>query len=435
MMQTSLLITEDQKFTTHHFKILFLCGLLVFLDGFDLVVISYVGPEMMQALGMTKPMFGTVLSCALFGLAVGALAGGLCADRYGRRIALNACGIVFGIGSIATALSTSYESLLVWRFVTGLGLGGATPIAVALISEFMPKHLKASLVIVLYTNISLGGIAGGFVSGMTLPYGWQTIFWIGGVLPLLLSPLLIAFLPESAEFLASKTNKSRKASIPGSDGPAAPAAEAFPLREIFAGHYANTTLILWFVFFVALISLYFYYTWLPTLLISGGLSVNDVVIIGGAGQLGTLLGSFLLARLASSIRPFILIACCYVGAAIVLALFGRIGTSFWLWVPVSFLAGALVAGTQIGCNAVTALVYPPRSRATGVGWALGIGRIGGILGPLIAGLLLGRGWTNAELFSLAALGPALAAIGCFCVAQRLAHVPVVEEPLEKAVTI
>lgn len=443
-------LIEDSRFTSFHLKMMVLCGLLVFLDGFDLVGISYVGPEIMRVVGLTKPMFGSVLSSALFGLTLGALIAGLCGDRYGRRATFIICGVVFAFGSIATALSGSYEPLLASRFVTGLGLGGATPIAVALISEYMPKRLRASLVIILYTNISLGGIVAGYISGLTLKSGWPTIFWIGGILPLLMTPLLIAFLPESIAFLISKGRAGSEItallkkispelhlqadlSALATGAASTPvAAEKFSLREIFEGRLALTTSILWFVFFVSLVTLYFYQAWLPTLLIGGGLSVHEVVLIGFAGQMGTLAGSLLFARLVSRIRPFLLVGTCYVGAAIIVTIFARVGTAFWAWIPVSFFAGAFLAGTQNSCNAVTALVYPPRVRATGVGWAIGFGRIGAILGPFIAGTLLGNGWSNAELFELAAIGPACAAIGCFWIAQRMgrgASAPAASEPL------
>jgi len=428
---TSLI--DESRFNRFHARVVGICAVLVFLDGFDLFGIGYVAPDIMKALNLTKPMFGTVFSSALFGLTLGALGFGLIGDRWGRKSAFMACALIFGAASIATALQDSYQGLLIWRFIAGLGLGGATPIAVTLASEYSPRRLRASLIIIMYTNVSLGGLLAGYISSFTHDWGWQPIFWIGGFLPLLALPVLAVFLPESIDFLLLKRADPTRIArlLKGLDPKAAlpPDAEfvssrqiaaRFPLRAIFAGRLALTTSIIWFTFFVALITLYFYATWLPSLLLGAGLTARQVVTIGAVGQVGTLAGSLLFARLVTHVAPFVMLCVGYICAAGVLILFTRIGGSLGLWIVAGLLAGAFIPGTQNAINAITALVYPPNIRSTGIGWAIGIGRIGAILGPSLAGLLLGAGWSSAELFAAAATGPLLAAVCCFWISRRLA---------------
>lgn len=426
-------IIDSAKLNGFHIRVVGLCALLIFLDGFDLQAISYAAPAVSYALGISRPMLGPVFSAGFAGLTLGAMVFGLLGDRWGRKTVFVLCGIVFGLASLGTATAGSLTQLMIWRLIAGFGLGGATPVAITIATDYCPARMRAALTMIMYCGFTLGGVFGGWVASVVLPYGWEQLFYIGGALPLLFIPLLIIALPETVEFLVNRNaDPARIASIlarvrPGFTAPPGAIfvldyqnAGGFQVVELFRHGRATRTLLLWAVFFCSLVALFAFTTWLPALLNAQGISAIQIVGVTAALQGGGLAGSLLLASIVLRVRPFLVIAVGYLLAALCLVLFSRMPPVYPLLFGAGLLTGICFVGTQNLLNAMSAQLYPPAIRSTGVGWAIGVGRIGAIAGPSIAGLLLALGFTPPDLFLVAALPPALAG-AIALVLMRLLH--------------
>jgi AAHS family 4-hydroxybenzoate transporter-like MFS transporter len=381
-------------------QIIALCGLVVLLDGYDIQTMALAVPSIAAEWALPSSTFGLALAAALIGLMLGA---GLLAplgDRYGRRPLLVGGMALVGLASMGTAFSTDPAHLAFWRLATGLGLGASIPNATALTSEYMPTRRRAALVTLMFCNMSVGAFAAGFIAPSIIDAaGWRGIFIVGGVIPLLISLLLLLAAPESVRFLvARRPDDPRIASIlariaPGTD-PACVRSEAPRVVKqsvfaLFAAEYRWRTVLIWCAFALNLFVLYVLVSWLPTLLRSAGWStanaLRGVGIINAGGVAGGLLLSWFVDR--NKTLPAMLAA--YGATAISLGLFMVLpsGSAWWLLLLV---IGGGTAGGQMTLNALAAALYPPVIRATGVGWATSIGRIGAAIAPLVGAVVVGR---------------------------------------------
>jgi len=380
----------------------------VFIDGFDAQVMGFVAPALSAELHIPRVSLGAVISSGTFGMMFGALTFGTIADRIGRKPVLVACALTFGAGSLMTATATTIASLTAFRVVTGFGMGGAMPNAIALTSEFMPARSRTSVVMTMFCGFAFGSACAGWVAAAVIGrFGWQSVFLIGGVTPLLLAAFLIAFLPESARFLALKR------------GGAAPAAASSSVRLLLEDGRAGITLLLWTMFFMNLLILWFLNNWLPLIMTDAGIRIETASLITSLFQIGGLLGSLALARVFGQRLSFRLLAAVFFAAAISILLIGEAGASIPFLVIAVFAAGVAVIGGQTASNALAADVYPTAIRSTGVGWAFGVGRVGSILGPILGGVLLSYGGGARRTF-WAAAAPALIAT---CAALAIGSMP------------
>jgi MFS transporter, AAHS family, 4-hydroxybenzoate transporter len=429
-------LIDQSRLNPFHIRVIVLCACLLFFEGFDFYAISYVAPVLGQALSISKPMLGPIFSAGQLGLMIGALVLGIAGDRWGRKRVFILCGLVFGLASLATAFTTSYVGLLFWRSIAGLGMGGAGPIAITIASDYCPKRVRAALTMVMYTGFSIGGVFAGAVNAYFLRYGWQTVFYVGGAIPILLSPVLILALPESLNYLVSR--KTRGAEIAGILERLSPDTrhsadshfvmdQAYEKKvqvpELFQSGLGRRTILLWTILFVSLITLFSLTNWLPTLFNSLGIAPKQVVAIMAVSQSAGLLGSLVTARLVVSFPPFHVAALGYTVAAALLLCLGRFGSSYAAIILVNSLLYFFLIGDQNIVNAMSGQLYPPKMRATGTGWGIGIGRIGGILGPSIAGLLLAFHWTPGRLFMLAALPTLATAAAALALSQATKQLP------------
>jgi len=423
---------DQQPVGGFQIRLLLACAAVLFLDGFDTQAIGYVAPALGQDWGLARGALGPVFSAGLFGLMIGALVFGPVADRIGRKHVIVFSTVAFGLGTLAAAFAYDVTSLLVIRFLTGLGLGGALPNAVALTSEFSPHRRRATMVMAMFVGFSIGAALGGLIAAVLIPYfGWRSVFLIGGIAPLLLAPFLVARLPESVRFLALAGNAdARVRELLARIAPSAsfPAGTRFgvheaklaglPVAHLFREGRTAATLVLWVVFFMSLLDLYLLSNWLPTVLNDLGASVSVAVAVGAMFQVGGVVGTFALGQYIDRFS-FRALALTYLFAAVAVSTVGYSGHSIPFATLAIFCAGFCIVGGQIAANALTATYYPTMVRSTGVGWALGIGRIGSIVGPLIGGYMLANR-VSAEFLFLAAAVPALvASIAAFVLARIL----------------
>ena len=412
-------------------RVLLVCAAVLFIDGFDTQAIGYVAPAVAQEWKLARGSLGPVFSAGLFGLMIGALIFGPMADQIGRRRIILASTAVFGIGTLLTIFAPDTTWLIVLRVLTGLGLGGAMPNAVALTSEFSPHRRRATLVMMMFAGFSIGAALGGLVAATLIPaFGWRSVFLVGGLVPLLLLPFLLKTLPESIRFLAMAGGHDNEVAdllkrIAPSTGFAngakfvvpEPKLSGLPVAHLFAKGRGLVTLLLWIVFFMSLLDLYLLSNWLPTVLNDLGVSVSAAAAIGAMLQVGGVVGTFTLGRFIDRFS-FRALSLTYLVAAAAVAAIGMLSHSIVLVTVAIFASGFCIVGGQIASNALTATFYPTVIRSTGVGWALGIGRIGSIVGPLVGGAMLARDMGVRPLFAAAAAPALVAAIAAFLLARR-----------------
>ena len=422
-------LIDDHPFSRYQLLIVVLCGAVLTLDGFDAQAMGYVAPALVQHLHITRASLGPVFSSGLLGILLGALLFGPLADRWGRRPVLLLCTALFGLACLFTALASSLNAILLIRLVTGFGLGGVMPNAIAITSEYTPRRIRATAIVSMFCGFSLGAASGGFMAvGLIARYGWQSIFILGGVVPCLLAVLSYVMLPESIGFLVAKGKRDARVarylrridpSIPADADFAIEAYRASGLlvNQLFAVGRTRLTLLLWVIFFMSLLDLYLLNNWLPTVMHDAGMAVQTAILVTTLFQVGGAVGAVVLGRLIDRYPSFHVLAATYLGASVSVFLIGTAGRSVSGLACAVFAAGFCVVGGQIASNATTAAFYPTVIRSTGLGWALGIGRIGSIVGPLLGGMLLIAHKDGRHLFSAAAVPMLIAAAAAICAAR------------------
>ena len=405
-------------------RIILLCGLVAMFDGFDAQSIGFVAPIMANAFGIKIATFGPIFSANLVGMMIGAMVIGPLADRVGRKQIIVWSTFAFGLFSILTILANSFSTLMAYRLLTGFGLGAAMPNIISLTSEYAPRRARAWLITIMFVGFPLGAVVGGVISSAMLPvWGWKSVFLLGGIGPIALALILIFSLPESVHFLVHKGSAPGKIatvlqkiapgfSFSSSDTYINPEQklEGVAVKHLFTKGRSLGTFLLWIPFFMNLLVLFFMYNWLPPLLQQAGLPITRSIIAIVLFNVGGIIGGLLQARLIDRIGPFGVLGVAYALGALSIATIGIVSSSIPLIMATVFAAGFWVVGAQAGANALAASSYPTAMRSTGVGWALGVGRLGSIIGPLVGGLLMTLNWPLSELFMTAAIPPACAAI-------------------------
>ncbi|MCS6924876.1 MAG: MFS transporter [Candidatus Binatia bacterium] len=411
-----------------HLLVLSICFVAALFDGFDLQAIAFTGPVIAQQWQIDPPALGVLFSAALVGMTMGALGIGLVGDHFGRKAALGLSVALFGVFTLAAAGATSYAELLVYRFLTGLGVGGAIPSVTTLAAEYAPARLRVMLIAVVSIGIPLGGVCGGVLAAQTIPiWGWESVFYVGGISPLLLLPVIGKMLPESLHFLVTKGGEKAKATVARLLSRIDPSGRyserdcfvvpevgrhGLALTHLFDRGLARNTLVLWLAFFANLLAMYFLMTWLPALLVGEGLVISKAINMSTLFSLGGAVGALVLAHLMGRYGSRRMLTWFFAIAALLCVVIIRlVGPSPLFLMGIIFSSGLLTISAQVGLNAMAAGIYPVSVRATGVGWALGIGRVGAITGPLIGGVLASLQLELQDYFLFFGLVLLLAAVG------------------------
>ncbi|HVY66759.1 MAG TPA: MFS transporter [Gammaproteobacteria bacterium] len=402
-------------------RVFALCLASLIMDGFDVQAMGYVAPAMFAEWNVPAPTLGPLLSIGHLGVMIGALVFSMLADKIGRRPVLVFATLFFAVMTIATAFAANVQQMLWLRFVAGLGLGCIIPNATALVGEFSPKRTRVAWVMCITMGFTLGAAIGGFVANELIPlFGWRSVFVFGGVVPLIVAIGMFFGLPESLQFLAVRKQRFDQLARwlrqldPSLNIDAATefvASETskggVPFWHLFREGRALVTALFWVVNFTNILVLYSLSGWLPTVFQRFmGYDQSTAILLGTTVQIGGTIGAFGLAWLIIRAGFIPMLTLSFVVATVSVALIGQPGLSLPVLYAIVFIAGWCVVGAQPGLNALSASYYPTYLRSTGVGAGLGVGRLGAILGPSLAALLVAQQWSPQQLLWAAAL-PAL----------------------------
>ncbi len=441
-------VLKDTRVNSFHLMIMFWCSMLMLFDGYDLVIYGSVLPHLMSDWNLTPMTAGFIGSSALFGMMIGALTLGSASDRFGRRRVILACLVFFSVAALANGFSETTTEFAIFRFLTGIGLGGMVPNIVALMTEMAPPSKRNIMVTIMLGFYSVGGVIAAFLGKTLTPeYGWRVNFLIAG-LPLLTFPLLYRWLPESISFLVGQ-NRIAEAepllrryaphyhgsarSLALAMGEAGDAArERLRTADLFRDGRAVNTLLLWIAFGMCMLMVYGLNTWLPKLMAANGYSLGSslsfLVTLNVGAVLGGLFSGWLADRYGG--KPTLILF--FTVAAISIGLLGY-KQSPWVLNLLLVCAGATTIGTLCVAHAFAAQLYPAQIRSTGVGWAAAAGRFGAVSGPALGGYLLSQQFPNTFNFMVFAIPGVVAAVAVLMISTQAWRQPATVQALAGSV--
>lgn len=375
-----------------------LCFCIALFEGLDLQSAGIAAAGMRLDLGLSPQDLGAIFSAGILGLMPGSLFGGVLADRYGRRTVLLGAITIFGTCSLFTAYAWNLPTLIIARLLTGVGLGAALPTVIALTAEAASERYRGRAVSLMFCGMPLGGALATVLGMESIGGNWRTVFYVGGIAPLLLVPALYALLPESPAFV-----RNRVLLLADSTGSL--------IKSLFGPRRSGTTLLMWVVFFFTLMVVYILLNWLPSLLIKQGLEHDQAAWVQTAFSFGAAAGSVILGSLLDHWKAEHVVRLMYAG--MILSLLALcLAASFPLLLVAGGLAGFFTIGGQLVLYTLATLVYPSEIRSTGLGFAVASGRLGAMVGPLLVGYMLLQGMGSSAVI--------VAAIPCTLVAALLA---------------
>jgi AAHS family 4-hydroxybenzoate transporter-like MFS transporter len=413
-------LVDGQKFGRFNLNLLFWSFLAMFADGYDISVMPFAMPTLSKIWHVAAGMQGWVLTASLVGVLAGSPLLGYIGDRFGRKTAILIGSVIYGVTTLAVIWQHGFWVTIALRFCTGIGIGGLMPNTIALNSELSPRRLRATLVVLMFTGITLGSSTPGYIAAWVLPtYGWSVLFLVGGAVPLVVAAFLYFTLPESVKFLGGRPERRTEllalarrmrpdlaladdTHFVASAAPQSPTATS-RASGIFGPGLRLITPLLWVCFVTTLMANYFLNSWMPLLFNTAGLTPQRAALASSLYHVGGTVGGLLVSVLLDRFG-FVVIAVLFVCAAPAIAAIGGSTMSYAALAPLATIAGLTVLGAQFGNNAAAGLLYPTQFRSKGVGWALGIGRFGAMVGPLLGGYLIQMHLPMRALF-LAASAP------------------------------
>jgi AAHS family 4-hydroxybenzoate transporter-like MFS transporter len=442
-------LVDGQKIRGFNLNLLFWSFLAMFADGYDISVMPFAMPTLSKLWHVDPGLQGWALTASLIGILAGSPLLGYIGDRYGRKAAIVLGSVIYGVTTLTVIWQHGYWVTIALRFCTGIGIGGLMPNTIALNSELSPKRLRATLVVLMFTGVTLGSSAPGFISAWVLPtFGWKVLFLVGGSVPLLVAVCLYFALPESVKFLGGRPERRAEllsvarrmrpdlaigedAQFESAVSPT-PQSGALGVGDILGPGFRMITPLLWVCFVTTLMTNYFLNSWMPLLFNNVGLTPEKAALASSLYHIGGTVGGLLISVLLDQFG-FVVIAVLFVCAAPAIAAIGSSSMSYAALAPLAAVAGLCVLGGQFGNNAAAGLLYPTQFRSKGVGWALGIGRFGAIVGPLLGGHLIKLHLPMRQLFLAAAMPMLIGAVAAVILvrlcyvrlgALRLGDVPV-----------
>ncbi len=417
-------------------RVIILCAFVLFFDGYDIAALSSTVPLLAEHVHVKVSAIAPVFAAGFMGVMIGSLLLGSIADRIGRKGMVVVSTFICGFCTLLTPNVYSLQALIFVRFLTGLGIGGAMPNAIAIVSEYSPTRSRAFLTTAAFTGVPIGGAAAHFLGAYFLksPWGWQWTFYFGAFLPILLALILIAALPESIRYMVTRGDAAERIArilkkMYGKFSEAETAVLSFrlsedprkkkvPLSQLVTEGRAPLTILSWVANFSTLIVGLLIASWYPTVLRANGVPLDIGLKVSALFSVGAVCGTPTLGRLMDRFNPRAVLMCGYIGALLFVSSFGFVGSHLVVLSIVTFCAGFCVYGSQAGVIALAASFYPTALRASGLGWVLGIGRLGSIVGPVAGGMMVARHWPLKDMF-LAAAFPALIAGVCVLIMDRL----------------
>lgn len=375
-----------------------LCFCVSMLEGFDLQIIGIVAPQLIPYFKLSPSEAGQAFAASTIGLVIGAVLFGWLADRIGRKRVLIGSVAAFGVFSLATMVAQDYGHLYLCRLLTGVGIGGAMPNLIAIASEITPKEKRTGITALMFSGMPLGGGSVALIALLAPGLDWRTVFGIGGLLPLVLVPLLAFGLKE--EIVAAPAE-------------AAPKSTANPMRVLFGHGRTPATLLLWVTYFLTLIVLYLLLNWLPTLVVAKGMSKADGSLVSLVFNVASVVGAILIGRSVDRFGmrwPLAVTYLLLVGSTMLMAQAPGLLT----FAIAAGGAGFFVIGAQYSLYGVAPAYYPQGHYGTGAGAAVAFGRLGSIIGPMVGGQLLASGASPSQV--IAAMTPVSIVAGLAVVA-------------------
>ncbi len=420
-------VIDREKLGRYQYLTFAFCTLFLFFDGIDGQMIGYAAPAIIRDWKIDRIALSPILTTGILGTALGAMFFGILADRIGRRGSTLLCLATFGVFNVLTATAHSVESLMVYRFLVGLGIGGGMPNGYALVSEYFPHRMRATVIMLAGTGYAFGNALCGWGASWLIPaYGWPSVFYVGGFGPLALLVLLWPVLPELVRYLVvTEKPAARVAALLRKVNPAAaiPAdarfvvseerAKGIPVKHLFTEGRAWVTIFLWVTVASNLLVLSFLLNWFPTLISGAGMGLAQAMRAAAMFSLGGTIGGALLGFLIDRWGAHWVLGTGFVITAICVAAIGPNHGSFGALAPLMFAIGFFVAGGNAGTSAYAGKLYPTAIRSTGIGWSLGIGRFAQLLSPILGAVMIALHWQLPAFFYAVAVPALVAAIAIF----------------------
>jgi AAHS family benzoate transporter-like MFS transporter len=415
-------LAGDAKFNRFHAAVLGWMFVILVLDGYDLAVAGIALPGIMKEMGVEAPAMGVMVSSALFGMMFGAIGLGVLGDKLGRRLAIAVCVLLFSVFTAAAGVACDPITFGVVRFIAGLGIGGVLPLCTALLTEYASASVRARFITIAACGYSIGGgLAALIGKALMEAYGWQVVFFAAGA-PLILIPFILRFVPESLPFLLKQKRDAEVRRIvsklaPGQElqpqeqfvAPREDQGEKAPIGRLFQDGRAFSSLMFCLAFLTSLFTVYALSSWLTKLLAMSGLSIGSALNLVLAASIGGVVGALSSGWLADKLHIKWVLMACYLltGASVIVMGYGASPST------VPFVAGAVGAFSQ-SMNILTYVYvsqfYPSSVRSTGVGFASGVGRVGGIVAPILIGWLVSLQLPLQQNFLAIAVAPVLGAV-------------------------
>lgn len=397
-------VIDAARVSPYQWLVLGISLVTAIFDGYDTQGIAYVAPVMAKDLGISPAELGPVFSASLLGLTLGGIVFGMLADKIGRRQTIIWPMVVFAVFSILTPFAHSLGGVVLLRALAGFGLGGTLPSVTAYVLEYSPRRMRALLVNSTGAFFAFGSIVGGLLANRLIPtWGWQSTFYVGGAVPLLFLGVVVPFLPESVRYLLlsgkamEKVARIMRKMVPDRHFPLSarfslePQVSGITVKHLFTDGRAPGTILIWIAFVMNLFVLVYMVFWMPTLLRSAGQPLSVAIHVTITYAIGGIVGGLTMGWIADRVGSLYgVLALSYVGAAVFIAVAAFSVHDTAILVPAMFMTGFAINGGQPSLNTISGIFYPTAIRATGIGWALGIGRIGAVVGPMVGSLLVAR---------------------------------------------